>query len=94
MTRLNICMKQLIILCAVLTVLTATAKQINCPARLKWSSEGYCKCDIDPHRTQDPCPAQSHLAKPSVLRPMICQAKGGCEPGYRIDYKLGQCVAQ
>ena len=86
-------MKRLVLSLAVITSLVATAKQINCPARLKWSSEGYCKRDLDPYRPQDACPAQSHLAKPSVLRPMICQSKGGCEPGYRIDYKLNQCVA-
>ena len=86
-------MKQLLILLTMLMLFTAEAKQINCPAGLRWSTEGYCKYDPDPRRPQDPCPAQSHLAKPSVLRPMICQAKGGCEPGYRIDYKLGQCRA-
>lgn len=93
MTRL-VFFSWLLCLYTVTAAAVPATKQINCPARLKWSTEGYCKYDLDPYRPQDPCPAQSHLAKPSVLRPMICQAKGGCEPGYRIDYKLNQCVAQ
>ena len=72
---------------------TVMAKEINCPAGLKWSTEGYCKRDIDPRprQPQEACPAQSHLAKPSVLGPIICQAKGSCESGYTMDTKQGQC---